>query len=80
MSPFKLFESCNDLILSSDDINDQLADFINEYYESNEYFNDYFKFMEDTMNIDKQYVKFNYDIYNKFEPFIDEAYRRYLNK
>jgi len=80
MDAFKLFESSNDLVLSSEDLNDELIDFMNDYYESSDYIKDYYKFLEQVMHNDKTYVKFDYEIYQKFEPIIDKAYEKYLNR
>lgn len=80
MNTFELFKSSNDLVLSSEDLNDELIGFMNDYYESGDYYNDYYEFLEEVIHTEKLYVKFDYEIYHKLEPIIDKAYEKYLNR
>lgn len=73
-----LINSCDGKLLKSF-MDKRILGFVDEYYE-NQYFNDYCIFIERDIKGIVLGTRFSWEIYHKFKPIIDNAYKEYLQR
>lgn len=77
-----LREVC-DYVLSKDDLSDEIQDFAGDYFQydgehlSGDFFKDYESFVTTKLGKELYTVKFSWEEFDAFKPYIDKAYRKY---